>query len=427
MIKQLLEKLRQFAKEGFFHIFGSKVIAQVGGLISSMVVIRFLEKAEYGHYVNAINLYSYPAVFVGLGMTNVVIQYCSEKATDQRKASIYRHGLIAGQAANFLVVAAMLVMAAWKVWEGKAGTALYLVLMCGLPFVDYMNAFAQTALRVKLKNHVFSNANTISTVVLLIGNIVLTRFFDIPGLIYSRYLSCFVAMTICIAALQKERFFTKILTEGKRLEKEDRRQIDNYAFICAITNFASTILTLLDVTCLDLVLGDPTVLADYHVAAVIPSACAFVPSSLMVFFYPKLVAAISEGKKEGRAFILQMAKIYAVVNVFVYVCLALFAPLIIWIVYGEKYMNVIPLFQILSLNYLFYCVRNLMGNTIAAIKKVKVNLTFAVISGVLNIILNMLLIPELGSVGAAFATLIVTIVIAVMDCAYVMHHFKIET
>ena len=47
MIKQLLEKLRQFAKEGFFHIFGSQVIAQVGGLMSSMVVIRFLEKAEY--------------------------------------------------------------------------------------------------------------------------------------------------------------------------------------------------------------------------------------------------------------------------------------------------------------------------------------------------------------------------------------------
>ena len=147
----------------------------------------------------------------------------------------------------------------------------------------------------------------------------------------------------------------------------------------------------------------------------------------MVFFYPKLVAAISEGKKEGRAFIFNMAKIYAVVNGFVYVCLALFAPLIIWIIYGEKYMNVIPLFQILSLNYLFYCVRNLMGNTIAAIKKVKVNLTFAVISGVLNIILNISLIPVLGSVGAAIATLIVTIVIAIMDCVYVLHHFKIET
>ena len=426
MIKQLFEKLRQFAKEGLFHIFGSKVIAQVGGLISSMLVIRFLDKADYGHYVNAVNLYSYPAIFVGMGMTNVIMQYCSEKATDERKASIYRHGLVVGHGANVLVVLAMLAMAFWKFQEGKAGTALYLVLMCGLPFVDYTNAFAQTVLRVKLKNHVFSNANTISTVVLLLGNIVLTKFFDIEGLIYSRYLSYFVAMTICMAALRKERFFGFMWTEGKRLVGEDRKQINNYAFVCAITNFASAVLVLMDVTCLDLFLNDSTVLADYHVAAVIPSACGFVPSSLMVFFYPKLVAAISEGKKEGRAFIFNMAKIYAVVNGFVYVCLALFAPLIIWIIYGEKYMNVIPLFQILSLNYLFYCVRNLMGNTIAAIKKVKINLIFAIFSGVLNIVLNMLLIPWLGSVGAAVATLTVTIVIAIMDCGYVMHYFKME-
>ena len=426
MIKQLISKVRQFAKEGLFHIFGSKVLAQVGGLISSMLVIRFLDKVDYGHYVSAVNLYSYPAIFVGMGMTNVIMQYCSEKATDERKASIYRHGLVVGHGANILVVLVMLIMALWKFRVGKAGAALYLVLMCGLPFVDYTNAFAQTVLRVKLKNRVFSNANTISTVVLLLGNIVLTKFFDIEGLIYSRYLSYFVAMTICIAALQKERFFGKMMTQGRRLVGEDRKQINNYAFVCAITNFASAVLVLMDVTCLDLFLNDSSVLADYHVAAVIPSACGFVPSSLMVFFYPKLVAAISEGKKEGRAFIFQMAKIYAVVNGFVYVCLALFAPLIIWIIYGDKYMNVIPLFQILSLNYLFYCVRNLMGNTIAAIKKVKVNLVFAIISGVLNIILNMLLIPWLGAAGAAIATLIVTITIAIMDCAYVLHHFKIE-
>ena len=89
------------------------------------------------------------------------------------------------------------------------------------------------------------------------------------------------------------------------------------------------------------------------------------------------------------------------------VCLgiAVFAPVLIWIVYGEKYMNVIGLMQVLNLNYLAYCVRNLMGNAIAAIKKVKMNLLFAVISGVLNIALNLLLIPWLGATGAAIATL----------------------
>ena len=76
MIKKLWEKLRQFAQEGLFHIFGSRVISQVGALISSMVVIRFLEKVEYGYYVSANNLYSYPAIFIGLGMNNAIMQFC---------------------------------------------------------------------------------------------------------------------------------------------------------------------------------------------------------------------------------------------------------------------------------------------------------------------------------------------------------------
>ena len=426
MIKQLIDKIRRFSKEGLFHIFGSKMVAQVGGLISSVIVIRHLEKVDYGSYVDAVNLFSYPAVFMGLGMTNVIIQYCSEKVTDARRNAIYRHALLGGNAANILVALATAALAYWQYRNGEHQTAFYMLLMCGLPFINYADSYAQTVLRVKGKNQVFANANTIYSIVLLVGNIALTKLFDVPGLVYSRYVAYFVATVICMRALWQERFFGKVMSTKERLEAPDRRQINNYAFICAITNFTSTVLTLLDVTCLDMVMHDPTVLADYHVAAVIPNACAFVPSCLMVFFYPKLVAAISDGKEAGRKYLFQLAKIYAVVNGVVCLGIAVCAPVLIWIVYGEKYMNVIGLMQILNLNYLASCVRNLMGNTIAAIKKVKMNLLFAVISGVLNIVLNMLLIPWLGAPGAAIATLIVTLTVAVMDCTYVLRYFKAE-
>ena len=117
---------------------------------------------------------------------------------------------------------------------------------------------------------------------------------------------------------------------------------------------------------------------------------------------------------------------YALVNGVVYLGIALCAPLLIWIVYGEKYMNVIPLLQILNVNYLVYCLRNLMGNVIAAIKKVKMNLLFAVVSGALNIVLNLTLIPWLGAAGAAVATLVVTISVAALDCTYVLRYFRKE-
>ena len=426
MIKQFIEKLRNYAKEGLFHIFGSKMVAQIGGLISSVVVIRHLEKVDYGSYVDAVNLYSYPAVFMGLGMTNVIIQYCSEKVTEERRNAIYRHALLRGNAANILVALIAAALAFWQYYTGEPKTAVYLLLMCGLPFINYADSYAQTVLRVKGKNQVFANANTIYSIVLLVGNIALTKLFDVPGLVYSRYVAYFVATVICMRALWNERFFGKVMSTKERLEASDRRQINNYAFVCAITNFTSTVLTLLDVTCLDLVLKDPTVLADYHVASVIPTACTFVPSCLMVFFYPKLVAAISDGKEAGRKYLFQLAKVYAVVNGIVCLGIAVCAPLLIWIVYGEKYMNVIGLMQILNLNYLAYCVRNLMGNAIAAIKKVKMNLLFATVSGVLNIALNLLLIPWLGAAGAAVATLIVTLTVAAMDCTYVLRYFKKE-
>lgn len=424
MIKKILEKLRQFWGEGLFHIFGSRVIAQVGALISSMVVVRFLEKTEYGYYVSANNLYSYPAIFVGLGMTSAIMQYCSERVSEERKNSIFCHAFFTGNAANILVSLVTAALAFWKLQTGEQEISLYLFLMCGLPFINFADVYSQSALRIKLKNQAFSYANIAFSVVLLLGNIILTKFFDVPGLIYSKYLAIAVSVVFCVSALQKEKFFGTVLTKAQPLEPDDKRQINNFAFVCAITNFASIVLTLLDITCLDLVLSDPTVLADYHVAAAIPAACVFVPSSLMVFFYPKLVDAVSRGKKEGVAYALQIAKISALVNGFVFLCLMVFAPLIIWIIYGEKYMNVIPMFRVLSMNYLVYCVSDIMGNMIAAVRKVKVNLAIAVFSGLLNVCLNLTLIPRLGAIGAAVATLTVSVTVALLDFVYVFRYFR---
>ena len=178
MVKQFIDKIRTYSKEGLFHIFGSKMVAQVGGLISSVVVIRHLEKVDYGSYVDAVNLFSYPAVFMGLGMTNVIIQYCSEKVTEERRNAIYRHALLGGNAANILVALVTAALAYWQYHNGETQTAFYMLLMCGLPFINYADSYAQTVLRVKGKNQVFANANTIYSVVLLVGNVALTKLFE---------------------------------------------------------------------------------------------------------------------------------------------------------------------------------------------------------------------------------------------------------
>ena len=148
MVKQFIDKIRTYSKEGLFHIFGSKMVAQVGGLISSVVVIRHLEKVDYGSYVDAVNLFSYPAVFMGLGMTNVIIQYCSEKATEERRNAIYRHALLGGNAANILVALVTAALAYWQYRNGETQTAFYMLLMCGLP-IPMPRQFCVSRARIK--------------------------------------------------------------------------------------------------------------------------------------------------------------------------------------------------------------------------------------------------------------------------------------
>ena len=87
-------------------------------------------------------------------------------------------------------------------------------------------------------------------------------------------------------------------------------------------------------------------------------------------------------------------------------------------------MNVIPVFQVLSLNFLVYSIRHLLGNVIAVIKRVKVNLVISIVSGILNMTLNLILIPKLGPIGAAAATVIVTSMTLIMEVYYLRRYLK---
>ena len=119
------------------------------------------------------------------------------------------------------------------------------------------------------------------------------------------------------------------------------------------------------------------------------------------------------------------------VRVFVGVALLLliimfaFAPIIIYIVYGEKYIGVVPIFRILCVNFFVNAgIRKLLTNAIYVMKRVKINLMLASLAGVLNIVLDLILIGKLGSQGAAIATVAVTVFISALEAAYVMHYLR---
>ncbi len=83
----------------------------------------------------------------------------------------------------------------------------------------------------------------------------------------------------------------------------------------------------------------------------------------------------------------------------------LLAQPIILLVSGEKYLPSVPMFAVLMLSVGFYFVCHVYVITLAIHNVVRLNLQFAILF-VVNAVLNFILIPRMGGVGASWATVL---------------------
>lgn len=88
-------------------------------------------------------------------------------------------------------------------------------------------------------------------------------------------------------------------------------------------------------------------------------------------------------------------------------------------------MDAVPCFNILMLGYLISgSFRIPFGNILASLGLVKANLINAVLSGAVNIVLDIVFIMKYGSIGAAYATLIVFVVSSIIHGIFIVRALR---
>ena len=103
----------------------------------------------------------------------------------------------------------------------------------------------------------------------------------------------------------------------------------------------------------------------------------------------------------------------------------MFAPLIVRILYGTQYLDSVPVFRVLALSYFFSgTFRTISGNLLVTQRKLRFNLFVAVISSAVNIVADYYFIQWWGSMGAAYATVLVIMITSIMSTAYLIKTFR---
>lgn len=408
-IKSLLNKLKS---TGFFHVFGSSTINKVIGFASGIILVRIISKSDYGVFSYANNILSFFLLASGLGASFGVLQMGSEESDPSRRINIYNYGSYVSFYSNIII--GIIILAISFIFPFKIqGVNRCLSLMAFLPCVSLIYEMQGIFLRTELRNKEYAISNSFATIAIFILSCIFSLLFSVDGLIAAKYLSAIIAFVFI-----SYRCKVKYPIKRTDLSNEDKKAFWKISSISMLNNGLSRLMYLLDIFVLGLVIPDSSIIASYRTATNIPTALAFIPAAVITYIYPYFAKKKDDKKWVWRKYI-QISVLMGLGSIIISLAMFVLAPYIIRGVFGIAYEDSIPAFRILSLSFaLSSTLRILPGNILVTQRKLTFNLFVAVLSSLVNTILNILMIKQYGAVGAAYATIITVALSGIINVIY---------
>lgn len=423
IINDVMIKIKQLYKKGAFHIIFGTFATKFVAFFGSIFVVRLLTKDEYGLVGYVENIYSYAFVFAGLGLANAVLRYVVI-APDNRKKSIFKYVVKHSMVRNFILSAIIIVINSFITYPDGFRGAKYLlpILALLLPFQDLVND-ALYSLRALFRNNQYAIISFIVSASLILGRVTGAIVDGSRGVIISRVI--INALFGMFLLLYVSKLF---LPEGKEdLQKTEIREINTYSLQYMITNGLWMIFSLNDVFILGLFSSNPSVVADYKVAYVIPGNISIIANAIAIFISPYFTKNENNSswiKKNFKQAYLINALILAVVTVILFL---LAEPLIIFL-YGDSYGNVVGLMRILLIAA--YCnagLRSVTANVLAAMGKIKYNMLISFGGMIVQVVLDIIFVQRYQAMGIAVASCIVYFFMAlVLLIIFLRQYFKYD-
>jgi O-antigen/teichoic acid export membrane protein len=149
-----------------------------------------------------------------------------------------------------------------------------------------------------------------------------------------------------------------------------------------------------------------------------------VASSLTAVLMPQLVRLLHKNKKEEAILLWSDATILSFIFIsFFASALFVFAPEVISLLYSDKYLPGVEVFQIYSILLLFRC--TYFGMVLNSMGKTKVILYTSMFSLVFNVVLNFTFIKMYGFIGPAIATVLTIALTQALQLIATSHNIKI--
>jgi O-antigen/teichoic acid export membrane protein len=399
--------------KGAFHIFLGSFLTKFVAFFGSVFIVRVLSKTEFGTLGYVENLFSYIYIFAGMGLTYALFRYVVLAKSIDEKYLYYKYVIKKSTIYNILLVLLAVIINFIYPHPAKFSSARWLIpiLLLSLPFHSLTDSNVAT-FRAMFSNKRYAIASFALAFVLILTKYILANVWGVKGAIASSVIIYVFFMLLYGFIIKKSYFYHQNMSHT--LSKSDQKIVDKYSIQYMITNSIWAIFMLNDIFLLGQFTGDPTIIANYKIAYVLPANLSIISSSIGIFVAPYFVRNEKNyrwiRKTYKKTFLITVTLIG-----FVTLLLFIFAKPIIVLLYGEQYATVAPLMRILLVAAFINCaIRYTNANLLAAMGQIKYNLIISIIGILLQIIINLNIIPRYGAFGLAYTSIAVYFIMSIM-------------
>lgn len=390
----------------------SKIMVTMITLISSMLLARFRSLEEYGTYSQLLMSVNLVCAFVMLGLPNSINYFLAKANTEEERSKFlsvyYTLNTILSILTGILLV--LFIPLLEKIFSNECIRSFWYFLAL-FPWTKIIMSSVENLLIVYKKTYMLMSYRVANSIALLLV-IALVQYFDGTFMVYMiMYLLVEIIFTLCTYWMAKSSSYSLTVLWDKKLIKS--------IMIFSIPIGVATMIGTLNIELDKLVI---TSFFTTEELAIYSNASRELPvtiiaASLTSVLLPQMVRLLQQEKVKEAVSLWKSATIISFAIIcFVAIACVVFAPEVITILYSKKYLDGVSVFRIYSLALLLKA--TYYGMILNATGKTKFIMFSSVGSLALNFILNYLLYFSFGFNGPAFATLLSSLVMMLVQLFY---------
>lgn len=373
-----------------FYTFSTTIVNTAIGFVSSIIVAKLLGPEQQGIIKVILLLPAMLYTFMNFGIESAIMYFGSKEKNFKTAGKLSnRFALYFLLAAGFVGLTVIAVGSQFTDYYKDVPFAYLAAILLLAPLTFYQGT--QTSLLRAENNFVRYNlVNTVKQVVYVVVVLFVFLYRSVWVVIIANYM-----MQITGILLSKIGVHHK----NNGIDRPYLKDLVKYGF----KTYVSNVINFFNYR-FDQVLLTPTVtkaqLGIYSVAQTLSEMIWMIPNSVSTVLLPR-IAAMHEDEK--RAVALRVCRYVGTIMFFVVIFGYLATGFLLPLLYSQQYVDSIVPFRILLIGTFFMTYCKILGNTIAAYGKPEKNIAANIAGSLSNVLLNIILIPKYGIIGAAIS------------------------